>query len=86
MMRTILLASVFVAASATFAFGDTPGPDWISKEALSKKLEGQGYSAIKAEADDGDWEGKAVKDGKIIEFNADPKTGEITKSEPDDED
>jgi hypothetical protein len=42
-------------------------------------MEEQGYSEIEVTAVGGRWEGQAVKDGKIIEFHADPHTGVITK-------
>jgi hypothetical protein len=42
-------------------------------------MEEQGYSEIEITAADGRWEGQAIKDGKIIEFHADPHTGVITK-------
>ncbi len=86
MIRSVFLALTFIVGAATCALADMPGADWISKDALTKQMEGQGYSAIQAKADDGHWEGKAVKDGKIIEFHADAKTGAITKSEPDEDD
>jgi hypothetical protein len=49
-------------------------------------MESQGYQYIVVGADDGHWEGEAVKDGRIVEFHADGKTGRITKSEPKTED
>lgn len=38
------------------------------------------------DADDGHLEGEAVKDGRIIEFHADARTGKITQSQPKIED
>ena len=82
---------MFKSAAATIAaaimlsgaaFADQPGKDWMPKPDVMKKMEGQGYSAIIMDADDGHWEGEAVKDGKIVEFHADARTGEITKSKP----
>ncbi len=37
----------------------------------------------KIEADDGRWEGEGIKNGKKMEFRADPKTGAITHEKPD---
>jgi hypothetical protein len=79
MIRAISLASALLLGAATLACAEMPGPDWMSKDALMKQMESQGYSAIVLKADDGRWEGQAIKDGKIIEFNADPHTGVITK-------
>lgn len=86
MLKGIVLASVLAVAGATFAYADTPGADWISKVELKKQMEKEGYSAIVVGADDGHWEGEAVKDGRIVEFHADAHTGKITKSEPKRED
>jgi hypothetical protein len=80
MIRTIVAAAF--AMTATWALADQPGKDWMSKADVMHKMEGLGYSAIVMEADDGHWEGEAVKDGKIVEFHADARTGRITKSEP----
>ena len=68
------------------ALADQPGSDWMNKADLQKKMESQGYSEIVLEADDGHWEGEALKDGQRVEFHADARTGEITKSEPEDND
>lgn len=65
---------------------DQPGADWITKAKLKEQMQNAGYSAIVVGADDGHWEGEAVKDGRIIEFHADGKTGQITKSVPKSED
>jgi hypothetical protein len=61
------------------ALADQPGADWMSKVDLKKQMEAQGYSSILVEADDGPWEGEAIKDGTIVEFHADPHSGKITK-------
>jgi hypothetical protein len=51
----------------------------------TQKLEAAGYSNVtRLEADDGYWEGKAVMNGKIVEFKADPRTGAVVKDEIDD--
>lgn len=82
MLKAILFAAAFAVAGSTVAYADTPGADWMSKVDLKKKMESEGYTAIVAGADDGHWEGEAVKDGRIVEFHADAHTGKITKSEP----
>lgn len=65
---------------------DRPSADWIQKPALKQQMQAAGYSAITVGADDGHWEGEAVKDGHIVEFQADSHTGKITKSQPKPED
>lgn len=65
---------------------DRPGADWMQKPALKQQMQNEGYSAIVVGADDGHWEGEAVKDGRIVEFHADARTGKITKSQPKTED
>ena len=38
-------------------------------------MHSEGYSAIVVGVDDGHWEGEAVKDGRIVGFHADGKSG-----------
>lgn len=77
-------ASLAFGASAALADQDVPGADWMPKDQVLKKVEAAGYTHITGlEADDGHWEGKGVKDGKITEFHVDPRTGEFTKQEVD---
>jgi hypothetical protein len=80
-----LAAAISVAGSAAaFADSDVPGPDWLPKEQVIQKLESAGYSNVTGvHADDGYWEGKGVKDGKIMEFEADPRSGAIIKEKID---
>ena len=86
MLKALTLASALALAGTTFAHAGSPGADWMSKVDLKTKMPSEGYSAIVAGADDGHWEGEAVKDGRIVEFHADAHTGKITKSEPKRED
>jgi hypothetical protein len=81
----ILTGAVFLAMSLpAIADNDVPGTDWMSKEEVVKTLEAAGYSNVTGvHADDGHWEGKGVKNGKITEFHADPKTGALIKEEID---
>jgi hypothetical protein len=47
------------------------------EQVIAKVLQ-SGYSLIsKLEADDGRWEGEGIKNGKKMDFHADPKTGVI---------
>ncbi len=80
------LAILMTLGGTALADHDQPGPDWISKADVIKQMQGQGYSGIILEADDGHWEGEAIKDGRIVEFDADPHTGKITRVEPKHED
>lgn len=86
MVRIAAGALALLFALGTVAFADQPGADWMSKTDLKKQMESEGYSAIVVGADDGHWEGEAVKDGRIVEFHADAHSGKITKSEPKTED
>ena len=87
MPKIILLAAAFLFLAGTgvaFADHDVPGADWMSKSQVTSKLEAAGYSAITGlHADDGYWEGKGVKNGKIMEFHVDPHSGALTKEEPE---
>jgi hypothetical protein len=79
MKRTSLAVVLAIAGSSSLALADTPGADWMPAEQVKQKLMQAGYTqVIKIEADDGRWEGEGIKDGKKMEFHADPKTGAIT--------
>lgn len=80
------LAAASLLAMSTFALADhdVPGSDWMPKDQVMQKLEAAGYSNVTGlHADDGYWEGKGVKGGKIMEFHIDPHTGAFTKEEVD---
>lgn len=89
-MRSIIVSGIAVAtlfAASTFALADhdVPGSDWMPKDQVMQKLQAAGYTNVTGlEADDGHWEGKGVKNGKIMEFHVDPHTGAFTKEEVDD--
>lgn len=79
-----VLAVVLSAGSATFAYADLPGADWLPIQQVIEKALKSGFTLVsKIEADDGRWEGEGIKDGQKMKFHADPKTGEITSTRPD---
>lgn len=81
---SLALAAFLMSSGLAIAGDDVPGADWIPKEEALKKVEAAGYTNITGiEADDGYWEGKGVKNGKITEFHLDPRTGAIVKEEVD---
>jgi len=85
MQRIAALAFAFsLTGGATMAFADLPGPDWAPFEQVVQKLKAAGYTQIgELKADDGRWEGEGMKNGKKMEFHADPKTGVIISEHPD---
>ena len=71
------LALTLVAAPA---LAGQPGADWMPMDQVLRKLTDAGYGAVqKIEADDGQWEGKATKDGKVVSFKVDPKSGAVAE-------
>jgi hypothetical protein len=83
--RRAIIAGAVLVASASIVLADQPGADWITKEQVTQKLTAAGYTNITGlEADDGHWEGKGVKNGKIMEFHVDPHSGALTKEKIDD--
>ena len=53
-------------------------------EQVVQKLKEAGYTQIaELQADDGHWEGEGIKNGRKMEFHADPRTGVITSEHPD---
>jgi hypothetical protein len=80
MIRTIGLAAVLFVYAGSAAMADPIGPDRMPIEQVAKKLQAAGYSMIsEISADDGQWEGKGIRDGKRMKFYADAKTGEIIR-------
>ena len=80
----IAVAMLALLAGSAAALADTPGADWISEEQVRQKLTAAGYTAIsELEADDGHWEGEGTKNGQMMDFHIDPRTGNFTKEEVD---
>lgn len=84
-MKRILLASAVILGALSSAQADVPGKDWLTKEQVTAKLQQMGFSSVrKLEADDGHWEGDAMKGGKWYEIHVDPHSGALTKNQPKD--
>jgi hypothetical protein len=84
----LVVTTVLSAASANIAYADDdndqPGPDWMPAQQVIEKALQSGYTQIsKIKADDGRWEGEGTKNGRKMEFHADPKTGEIMSEKLD---
>ena len=82
---TPFAAAILVVALCAPALAEGRGSDWLSEIELTQQLtERQGYSHVtRIEADKDHWQGKGLKDGKLMQFKADPKTGAILQEEPD---
>lgn len=84
-LAVLVFAAALSASSPNLTNADQPGPDWMPAEQVKQKVVQSGYTEVtKLEADDGKWEGEGVKNGKKMDFHADPKTGAITHEELDD--
>ena len=82
---TLIACATALVAMSGAALADIPGKDWMSRADVTQKLQDQGYANVTGlEADDGYWEGKGTKNGKVMEFKADPKTGAIVTEKIDD--
>ena len=80
----LALAALLAGAAFVPALADRPGADWISAEEARSKVKAAGYSSVfSIEPDDGHWECKGIKNGRVHEFHVDPRTGAITKDQPD---
>lgn len=92
LMLPALAAAIAVsAASFALAASDTPKVDapreqWLSVGQITDKLTAQGYQIRKVKAEDNGYEVDAVdKNGMRLEADIHPVTGEILKSESDDD-
>jgi hypothetical protein len=84
-ISAVLAIVMSVGLLTGMARADQPGPDWMPAQQVIEKVLKSGYSQVsKIEADDGRWEGEGVKNGKKMDFHADPKTGEVTSEKPHD--
>lgn len=75
----VTAAAVLVTPMFAPAFADVPGRGWVSAARVTDMLAKRGYRVNKIEADDGRWEGEAVRAGRKFEFHASPTDGTITK-------
>jgi hypothetical protein len=82
-MKYIAVAALLGAIVPGAAHADQPDRNWISSSRVIHMLEAKGYRVIKIEADDGHWEGEAVRRGATFDFHVDPHSGRITKLERD---
>ena len=82
-MKLSAMLAVAVLSLGSPALADMPGRDWISSAKASKILAKRGYKVMKIEADDGHWEGEAMRRGMKYEFHVDPHSGAVTKMERD---
>jgi hypothetical protein len=83
-MRIITLGAFAIATMATTpALADQPGRGWISAARVTTILAKRGYKVSKIEADDGHWEGDAMRGPVKYEFHVDPHSGAVTKLERD---
>ena len=81
---TGLAFALALAGGSPIALADVPGPDWMPFEQVVQKIKEAGYTVIsELKADDGRWEGEGIKNGRKMEFHADPRTGVITSERPD---
>jgi uncharacterized membrane protein YkoI len=83
-IRYAAVAAMTLGLASSFARADQPGADWMKADQVTQKLTAKGYTNFsKVEADDGHWELEADLKGIRYDLHVDPKTGEVTKSEPD---
>jgi hypothetical protein len=84
-LAPVAFALALSMGSLNPARADRPGPDWMPAQQVIEQILKAGYTQVtKIEADDGRWEGEGIKNGKRMDFHADPKTGVITFEKLDD--
>lgn len=94
-MRRILIApalALATLAAAGFAYADSDSPrvdvprdQWMSVAQIAEHFAAQGYDVRSVETEKGRYEIEAIdKNGRRMEIDAHPVTGEILKQERDD--
>lgn len=84
-MRTFLFPALALAiavpaalpAQASEICAEHPKAEWMSAEAITDLVKGQGYTVAGVKAEDGCWEVKGKKDGKRVEAYFDPVSGNL---------
>ena len=87
MKGLILIALALTVAGPAFAGDrcDVPTNEWQPREALQKKLEGEGWNVRSIKTENGCYEAKAVDaNGKRLEGVFNPKTLESVGADSDD--
>ncbi|MEC9345394.1 MAG: PepSY domain-containing protein [Pseudomonadota bacterium] len=88
MITAAVLATAAISASAASASGDrcnVPAAEWQPREALQKKLEGEGWTIARIKTDDGCYEVYARDArGHRVEALVDPKSFEIVRMKSED--
>ncbi len=75
---------------ANVALADTDGAchvnksDWVSKDAVTQKLESEGWKVRKVKMEDGCYEAYALKGDERAEILLNPKTLEVVKIKKND--
>jgi len=89
-MKKLLAASLLSLAFVAPAFADdddyagpVPRDQWLPASQVVQKLESKGYKVHEIEADDGAYEFEATGSSGRIEGRANPATGEILGTWPD---
>lgn len=85
----LALATLAAAGGALAESGsprvDAPRDQWMSVAQIAEHFSAQGYDVRSVESEKGRYEIEAVdKDGRRVEIDAHPVTGEILKQERDD--
>jgi len=81
----VVFTAALSASSLNHANADQLGAELMPAELVQQMILQSGYTEVtKLTADGGEWEAEGVKNGKKMEFRADPKAGAIIEEEPDD--
>ncbi|MEO5756563.1 MAG: PepSY domain-containing protein [Mesorhizobium sp.] len=84
-LATFLLAGSFAGSALAADKCDVPTDQWQPREALQKKLEGEGWKVRSIKSENGCYEAKAIDaKGKKLEAVFNPKTLETVGADSDD--
>ncbi|HMT14067.1 MAG TPA: PepSY domain-containing protein [Aestuariivirga sp.] len=76
-ISVMVLAAFALPAAAAPICQDHPADQWMSTDAITKKVTDMGYVVKKLGTEDGCYEVKGTKDGKRVEAYFDPVSGEL---------
>jgi hypothetical protein len=76
----MVLAAALLTGGSLTSKADQPGSDWMPAEQVKEKVMQAGYKSPSSRPM---IEGEGVKDGRKMDFHADPKTGQIAHEKLD---
>ena len=85
-MKTLTRITAATGAAVLFAFASQAGAADLTKDQVKAKVEAAGYTNVSdIRMEEGHYDAKAMKEGKVVYLDIDAKTGAISTEDEEDE-